>query len=505
MTRRIDSKRTFCETRREPDYWTSTNKNLTYNKEARAVIGMKDEARSQTCWGAYGKKQVPPHYWLEYVNCYTQRKIDCLDILHASAMRDAESHDSNFTSFYWNTSQNATREKHRSATSGIAGCVTPGGDFMLPHKGRPLLGCEKLLVQGLPYFRLALQNETEVQLGDLAGNAMSLTVVSACMLGAILAEQLRRDLDMDKIQPSKCTEKELSALKDSILDELRENASLPRSDAEKTVSELVDKMDVNLNQKNSSDALNLFEDLANLADESIKSSIFCTCESSGRNSRTDRFVQCTVCRVSCCRLCLGDTTGYNLTSHKTEEVVVCAEDHDIGLFQTKLRSLLPTSLFLNQSGLEEIESICVEGGKNVSELSQYPFNLHRIKRDRRKWIITYYARQIDVEEAVAELIISVSELRRLDAASASKQNDVGCAVALTSFLPARSVKYVTYGKLSHCAAITIERKQTDTNKRLWKARAASKKISLTVLAKSYSWSHRQSLCRFKDRNPVELE
>jgi hypothetical protein len=163
------------------------------------------------------------------------------------------------------------------------------------------------------------------------------------------------------------------------------------------------------------------------------------------------------------------------------------------------------SLFLNQSGLEEIESICVEGEKNVSKLSQYPFNLHRIKRDRRKWIITYYARQNDVEEAVAELIISVSELRRLDAASASKQNDVGCAVALTSFLPARSVKYVTYGKLSHCAAITIERKQTDTNKRLWKARAASKKISLTVLAKSYSWSHRQSLCRFKDRNPVELE
>lgn len=43
--------------------------------------------------------------------------------------------------------------------------------MFLPHAGRPLLGCEKLLLQGIPYFRLLLGNETEVQLGDLAGNA----------------------------------------------------------------------------------------------------------------------------------------------------------------------------------------------------------------------------------------------------------------------------------------------------------------------------------------------
>ena len=91
-------------------------------------------------------------------------------------------------------SQNATREKHRAARPGIAGCVTPGGDFFVPNKGRPLLGCEKLLIQGLPYFRLALGNETEVQLGDLAGNAMSVTVISACMLASITCKQLRKEM-----------------------------------------------------------------------------------------------------------------------------------------------------------------------------------------------------------------------------------------------------------------------------------------------------------------------
>ena len=58
-----------------------------------------------------------------------------------------------------------------SAVHLVAGCITPGGDFVVPHRGRVLLGSEKLLMQGIPCDRLLLGNETEVQLGDLAGNA----------------------------------------------------------------------------------------------------------------------------------------------------------------------------------------------------------------------------------------------------------------------------------------------------------------------------------------------
>ncbi len=85
----------------EPDYWTSGNANLPHNKNARAGVGMKDKARPQTEWEAFGVKHIPPHYWLEYINCNNLRIIDLLDILHVSALRDAESHDSNFASFYW--------------------------------------------------------------------------------------------------------------------------------------------------------------------------------------------------------------------------------------------------------------------------------------------------------------------------------------------------------------------------------------------------------------------
>ncbi len=38
------------------------------------------------------------------------------------------------------------------------------------------MGFEKLLLQGIPFTRLALGPETEVQLSDLAGNAVSIII-----------------------------------------------------------------------------------------------------------------------------------------------------------------------------------------------------------------------------------------------------------------------------------------------------------------------------------------
>jgi hypothetical protein len=82
-------------------------------------------------------------------------------------VRDAISRDPLHHSFTWDLSQNVTRAPFRSATCGVSGCVTPGGELLLPHKGRTVMGYEKLLLQGIPYSRLLLGPETEVQLSDL--------------------------------------------------------------------------------------------------------------------------------------------------------------------------------------------------------------------------------------------------------------------------------------------------------------------------------------------------
>jgi site-specific DNA-cytosine methylase len=245
----------------KPDFWKSTSANLPHNKLPRSKLGIDDMARTLCSWGAYGQKSIPPNYWLEFLNCCSQREIDLLEILHASAARDAETHDSNFASFIWNISQNASKEKHRIATPGISGCITPGGLLFLPALGRPLLGCEKLLLQGIPYFRLALGTETEVQLGDLAGNAMSLTVVCATLIAAMACKQLREEARL-KIETSFLGQPSQFAaqiLKDSIIER---NPDLSAVGHSKTG-------DLVLGGE-------FFSELVSLSEDAIRTSIWCT-------------------------------------------------------------------------------------------------------------------------------------------------------------------------------------------------------------------------------------
>jgi hypothetical protein len=71
--------------------------------------------------------------------------------------------------------------------SGLAGCVTPTGIPFSTIRGGPLIGLEALSLQGLPIDKLQLTREKQAQLQDLAGNAMSSTVVGPAILAALIA------------------------------------------------------------------------------------------------------------------------------------------------------------------------------------------------------------------------------------------------------------------------------------------------------------------------------
>lgn len=64
--------------------------------------------------------------------------------------------------------------------------MTPTGVPYVTNRGGPLVGEELLLLQGIPADNLLLTKESEDNLKNLAGNAMSTTVVGACVLAAIL-------------------------------------------------------------------------------------------------------------------------------------------------------------------------------------------------------------------------------------------------------------------------------------------------------------------------------
>lgn len=415
--------------------------------------------------------------WLEYLNCNEARLIDLIDIMHASAARDAECHDSNFSNYFWNVSQNVTKEKHRTATSGIASCLSPGGDFLLPNHGRPLLGCEKLLLQGIPYFRLALGNETEVQLGDLAGNAMSLTVICATMLAAICAPQLREDIRaMGDLVMDETSMKRKSTAggsnyvnQESLLKYLREHATLDANSSShqrRWTGEIPTEALCSsaLHRGNNGvSSLSFLRQLAELAPRAVDSSIQCTCESSGSNSTTNQFLRCVVCDVSFCRQCIHAHAGYNISSHETEEIDIDGGNSSestenvrhTGAFQTRLRKILPPSLFFPKESISTIASV-KDDCYRVVGLDKFTFKLHRIKRDRGKWLVIYYARDNNgVGEAVAEVRISVGKIERA-------QDSLGVVAELTSFMPART-EPLQYGKLDPCCRIVIPQNASPEN------------------------------------------
>jgi hypothetical protein len=69
---------------------------------------------------------------------------------------------------------------------GLCSCLTPSGVPYIPNRGAPLVGEELLLLQGIPADDLILTKESEDNLKDLAGNAMSTTVVGAVTMCALL-------------------------------------------------------------------------------------------------------------------------------------------------------------------------------------------------------------------------------------------------------------------------------------------------------------------------------
>src|SRR5207253_6225905 len=54
-------------------------------------------------------------------------------------------------------------------------------------RSRPVTGTETLSLQGLPVDELVISTETQAQLRDMAGNAMTVTVVGAVSLALLLA------------------------------------------------------------------------------------------------------------------------------------------------------------------------------------------------------------------------------------------------------------------------------------------------------------------------------
>lgn len=414
---------------KELDFWDweiSRVKDLIGHKIFREKAGLADRMRWLTGWNTRGRKSLAPGLWPELFDCWNMRRLDMIDCFAGCAIRDSISRDPLHHSFTWDLSQNVTRAPYRTASVGVSGCVTPGGELLLPHKGRTVMGYEKLLLQGIPFSRLLLGPETEVQLSDLAGNAMSVSVVSATILSAICAPQLRKKCRSynakDMIAEFALSQKHDSA-NGAVLAIRGDFYKVPRA------SDVVDFKDVLRNIAN------------DMAADAFRSSVLCVSESSGTMSSDPKILEC-----SCCGLLVShDYSGrYQLSSHRLTEIDVSSERGrpDPHKFERRLRCAVPSILRLGE-GWEDV----LEDGEGLESFS---FQLQQVERKKGHWQLFYGAWEDHGSgRQVAEIRVIIGRTGTLD-------SKVGCAAFIRCFAPAIRNKKPLRGTLKDSARLVLK-------------------------------------------------
>ncbi|KAJ7879940.1 hypothetical protein B0H14DRAFT_2707965 [Mycena olivaceomarginata] len=139
--------------------------------------------RPLTNWDDGGSCSLPDYSWADWGVGQVERVWDLMDILYLRSAKKGI--DPSYKTQVWNLSQNVDRT--HGGRVGICPCLTPSMIPYITNRGGPMVGLEALAMQGLPVDKLLLTRETEDQLADLAGNAMSTTVVGACILAALVS------------------------------------------------------------------------------------------------------------------------------------------------------------------------------------------------------------------------------------------------------------------------------------------------------------------------------
>jgi hypothetical protein len=310
------------------------------------------------------------------------------------------------------------------------------------------MGFEKLLLQGIPFSRLRLGPESEVQLSDLAGNAMSVSVICAAELAAVCAPELRRQRRKDK-------------------DVLLTNFALSQKYDSADGAVLAVRGDLYKTERDK-DA-KVFKDVAaamakDLALDAFRSSVLCTCESSGTTTNDPSILECGGCGMGVCHGC---SSRYRVSPHLLKEIDVCghAGRPDPHEFERKLRCAAPSLLRLGDGW----ESLLKHG----ESLESYSFQLQQVDRKRGHWVLTYGAWEDHGSgRQVAEIRVVVGKIGKLDP-------DVGVAAYVRCYAPAIRHKKPLRGKLRDAARLVL--KLNDSTSPLWEFPADRVTCSLQLV------------------------
>ncbi|OCH91470.1 hypothetical protein OBBRIDRAFT_812104 [Obba rivulosa] len=311
--------------------------------------------RPLTSWEEGGFCKMPDFAWNDWGIGQVERVWDLMDI---SFLRSAKKGvDPSYKSQVWNLSQNVDRTIG-SGKAGICPCLTPSMIPYITNRGGPMVGLEALSMQGLPVDELLLTRETEDNLADLAGNAMSTTVVGTCMLAAlILGKNLLKKGDDQATYEEKNKNSEAADSPSDSEDVMEVDKP---SESTSSIEERI-KGEEQLVQQPLDLASTSEVELEKLLRNAEKSARLCDCE--GRKDMTDRQLnRCRDCGSSSCVKCGGRP------EHNPEPIDVTTNPRLApSIFARELKSTLPMSLSLSSISQKLLDQCKEAAGVSIPE------------------------------------------------------------------------------------------------------------------------------------------
>lgn len=302
--------------------------------------------------------------------------MDLLDIIYLRLAKDGV--DSNYKASVLNVSQNVDRQTG-SGKTGLAPCLTPNMIPFITTRGGPATGREALALQGIPVRELLLTSESEDQLADLAGNAMSSTVVGAAMLAALM-------VCVDELTPGESADEDAARLTEIETNEDRAiaNRIVGEEQLESQILDLAKATPAPL------------RDILDLAE---RSSRHCQCEAQV-GTAVAPIEQCEACGYRACKKCSG-RPEHCYAAQSTERV-------DPAAFERRLKDMLPMRVQvagLSGEQLEHLRAAAANEGKGQVDDKQWAtwseavmkgiengaeFRFRRMKR-QNTWMASYEA------------------------------------------------------------------------------------------------------------------
>ncbi|KAI1416189.1 hypothetical protein F5Y13DRAFT_206216 [Hypoxylon sp. FL1857] len=289
------------------------------SKSIHARVRQEEELGDDKPITKWGSRGAPSYDRMDrgMLRSNPNRVLDCIDIIQLRSEKvgitiggETYFYDARFKCQIYDVSQNINRNE-RPPPLGIAGCITPNGIPWMPDQCRLVNGFESLKLQGLPLSYLEFAAETQDQLRDLAGNAMSTTVLGAVFVSlfqAILGQAGSLNAHFAHPLPKAKHEKQRDVSESHLKDYDDFCTSHPQSVWKAEIIELFHR-----------------------------SRRYCFCNGSAKYSTSD-FLKCTICSTIRCRWCHGNPCHEFEATERPENFLLMAE------VETEVMRRLPSTI-----------------------------------------------------------------------------------------------------------------------------------------------------------------